>query len=118
MLQSGNAVVESLTENNNVVAMVAAGSKGSDINISQIIACVGQQNVEGQRIPFGFRSRSLPHFAKDDLGSPVRTRVLLYACLKLMRSDLVRSAVARLRGELVPVRAGATGVLLPHDGWP
>ena len=34
----------------------------------QIIACVGQQNVEGKRIPFGFRHRTLPHFIKDDYG--------------------------------------------------
>lgn len=29
---------------------------------------VGQQNVEGKRIPYGFRQRTLPHFAKDDYG--------------------------------------------------
>lgn len=29
-------------------------------------ACVGQQNVEGARIPFGFKYRTLPHFSKDD----------------------------------------------------
>ena len=46
--------------------MVVAGSKGSKINISQVIACVGQQNVEGKRIPFGFNHRTLPHFVKDD----------------------------------------------------
>ncbi|CAB0039622.1 unnamed protein product [Trichogramma brassicae] len=45
-----------------------ARSKGSNINISQVIACVGQQNVEGKRIPFGFRKRTLPHFIKDDYG--------------------------------------------------
>ena len=48
--------------------MVSAGSKGSNINISQIMACVGQQNVEGKRIPFGFNKRTLPHFSKDDFG--------------------------------------------------
>ena len=35
---------------------------------NQVIACVGQQNVEGKRIPFGFRHRTLPHFIKDDYG--------------------------------------------------
>lgn len=48
--------------------MVGAGSKGTNINISQIMGCVGQQNVEGKRIPFGFRHRSLPHFTKYDYG--------------------------------------------------
>jgi DNA-directed RNA polymerase II subunit RPB1 len=48
--------------------MSVAGSKGSILNISQVVACVGQQNVEGKRIPFGFRHRTLPHFVKDDYG--------------------------------------------------
>ena len=52
--------------------MVNAGSKGNDINISQIMACVGQQNVEGKRIPFGFYKRTLPHFCKDDYGPEAR----------------------------------------------
>ena len=37
-----------------------------------MIACVGQQNVEGKRIPFGFSGRTLPHFTKDDLGPESR----------------------------------------------
>jgi DNA-directed RNA polymerase beta' subunit len=53
---SGTSAQESLNEKNAVKAMATAGSKGSFINISQILACVGQQNVEGQRIPYGFRS--------------------------------------------------------------
>lgn len=52
--------------------MVTAGSKGSFINISQMTACVGQQNVEGKRIPFGFIDRTLPHFTKDDYGPESR----------------------------------------------
>ena len=39
---------------------------------AQMIACVGQQNVEGKRIPFGFSGRTLPHFTKDDLGPESR----------------------------------------------
>ena len=52
--------------------MVYAESKGSNLNISQIMACVGQQNVEGKRIPFGFYRRTLPHFIKDDFGPESR----------------------------------------------
>lgn len=36
------------------------------------MACVGQQNVEGKRIPFGFVGRTLPHFSKDDYGPESR----------------------------------------------
>merc|ERR1719253_2132457 len=45
---------------------------GSPLNIAQIIACVGQQNVEGKRIPSGFNARSLPHVRKDDYGPESR----------------------------------------------
>ncbi|GAX18796.1 DNA-directed RNA polymerase II subunit RPB1 [Fistulifera solaris] len=69
---AGKSAQSSLDETNSVKAMVQAGSKGSFINISQIIACVGQQNVEGKRIPYGFKKRSLPHFSKDDIGSESR----------------------------------------------
>lgn len=33
---------------------------------------MGQQNVEGKRIPFGFKHRTLPHFIKDDYGPESR----------------------------------------------
>ncbi|PJF20167.1 DNA-directed RNA polymerase subunit [Paramicrosporidium saccamoebae] len=69
---SGTSAQRSLKEQNNVKQMVVAGSKGSFINISQMTACVGQQNVEGRRIPFGFRYRTLPHFTKDDYGPESR----------------------------------------------
>uniref|UniRef100_T1IWA4 DNA-directed RNA polymerase subunit n=1 Tax=Strigamia maritima TaxID=126957 RepID=T1IWA4_STRMM len=70
--QTGSSAQKSLSESNNFKAMVGSGAKGSKINISQIIACVGQQNVEGKRIPFGFQKRTLPHFIKDDLGPESR----------------------------------------------
>ncbi|KAK9472205.1 DNA-directed RNA polymerase II subunit RPB1 [Dipodascopsis tothii] len=63
---AGKSAETSLTDANNVKQMVVAGSKGSFINISQMSACVGQQIVEGKRIPFGFAYRTLPHFTKDD----------------------------------------------------
>uniref|UniRef100_A0A183BYI4 DNA-directed RNA polymerase subunit n=1 Tax=Globodera pallida TaxID=36090 RepID=A0A183BYI4_GLOPA len=70
--RTGASAQKSLSDANNFKAMVVAGSKGSKINISQVIACVGQQNVEGKRIPFGFRHRTLPHFIKDDYGPESR----------------------------------------------
>ncbi|KAK9461884.1 DNA-directed RNA polymerase II subunit RPB1 [Lipomyces oligophaga] len=63
---AGRSAETSLTDANNVKQMVVAGSKGSFINISQMSACVGQQIVEGKRVPFGFSYRTLPHFTKDD----------------------------------------------------
>ena len=57
---------KSLNKGNRFVIMVEAGSKGSDLNISQMISCLGQQNVDGKRIPYGFEDRTLPHFNKYD----------------------------------------------------
>jgi len=64
--KAGSNAQKSLLNSNNIKRMVISGSKGSFINISQIIACVGQQNVEGKRIPLGFKSRSLPHFRVEN----------------------------------------------------
>ena len=66
--EAGQAAKKHLDPKNNIKAMVNAGSKGKDINLLQIMACVGQQNVEGRRIPFGFKRRALPHFTRDDYG--------------------------------------------------
>ena len=62
----GKLVQDFLSPKNHLKNMVSAGSKGNYTNISQIIALVGQQNVEGKRITFNFKNRTLPHFVKDD----------------------------------------------------
>ncbi|KAH0565802.1 DNA-directed RNA polymerase II subunit rpb1 [Trichoglossum hirsutum] len=64
--EAGKVTEESLKDLNNAIQMARSGSKGSTINISQMTAVVGQQSVEGKRIPFGFKYRTLPHFTKDD----------------------------------------------------
>jgi len=69
---AGKAALSSLKERNAIKGTVSAGSKGSSNNISQIIACVGQQNVQGARIKYGFQQRTMPHFSKDDLGMESR----------------------------------------------
>ena len=64
--QSGKIGRTSLSPNNRFLMIVNSGSKGSLINISQMISCLGQQNVDGKRIPYGFDSRTLPHYSKFD----------------------------------------------------
>ncbi len=64
--ESGKVGLKSLGKDNRFVTMVNAGSKGSDLNISFMISCLGQQNVDGKRIPYGFDHRTLPHFTKYD----------------------------------------------------
>lgn len=69
---SGNCVKSQMNDKNNLYAMVSGGSKGSIINIAQIMSCVGQQNVNGQRISYGYLHRTLPHFKKHDNGPESR----------------------------------------------
>ena len=64
--ESGKIGREKLSKTNGFVTMVNSGSKGSDLNISFMISCLGQQNVDGKRIPYGFEHRTLPHFTKYD----------------------------------------------------
>jgi len=64
--EAGKIGLKNLSEGNRFVEMVKAGSKGSDLNISFMISCLGQQNVDGKRIPYGFEHRTLPHFTKYD----------------------------------------------------
>jgi len=65
-MEAGKIGRKSLSSDNRFVILVNSGSKGSDLNISQMISCLGQQNVDGKRIPYGFENRTLPHFVKFD----------------------------------------------------
>ena len=64
--EAGREALKSLSKDNRFVVMFNAGSKGSEINIQQMTACLGQQTVDGKRIPYGFEHRTLPHYTKYD----------------------------------------------------
>jgi DNA-directed RNA polymerase II subunit RPB1 len=70
--ESGKIGQESLADENRLIAMVRCGSKGNEINVAQMIACVGQQNIDGRRIPYGFTDRTLPHYKKYDDSAEAR----------------------------------------------
>jgi DNA-directed RNA polymerase II subunit RPB1 len=69
---AGRTALKSLNKDNRFVVMFNAGSKGSEINIQQMTSCLGQQNVDGKRIPYGFENRTLPHFTKFDDSAAAR----------------------------------------------
>jgi len=64
----GTMVQKPLTDDNRFYTMVHSGSKGSSINISQIMGVVGQQNLVGERIPNTWTDRTLPHFPRGSNG--------------------------------------------------
>ncbi|ELQ76734.1 RNA polymerase III, large subunit, partial [Trachipleistophora hominis] len=51
-----------LIPDNSALIMAESGSKGSKINITQMVAMVGQQVINGQRVPLSYSGRSLPHY--------------------------------------------------------
>ncbi|KAJ2125786.1 DNA-directed RNA polymerase III subunit C1 (rpo31) [Coemansia sp. RSA 720] len=61
---AGKICMEELGRYNAPLIMATCGSKGSALNVCQMVACVGQQIVSGSRIRDGFTDRTLPHFLK------------------------------------------------------
>jgi DNA-directed RNA polymerase II subunit RPB1 len=61
-------VSETLPRENRLVQMVESGAKGSSLNITQMIALLGQQIIDGKRVQYTLKDRSLPHFTKFDDG--------------------------------------------------
>ena len=69
----GEGVAQQIDENTNrMITMIKSKSKGNTVNVSQMIGCVGQQNVDGKRIPYGFDERTLPHYKRYDDGPESR----------------------------------------------
>ena len=68
--QHGLSTINDLT--NRMMNMIKSQSKGNIINVAQMIACLGQVNVEGKRIPYGFQNRTLPHYTQYDDGPESR----------------------------------------------
>ena len=66
--QINKQVVESLAKDNRIVQMVDSGSKGGEQNITQMVAALGQQLIEGKRVQYTLQDRTLPHFARYDDG--------------------------------------------------
>ncbi|KAH9853367.1 beta and beta-prime subunits of DNA dependent RNA-polymerase [Lenzites betulinus] len=66
----GKICMQELSRHNAPLIMATCGSKGSVINVSQMVACVGQQIISGHRVPDGFQDRSLPHFPKKSRDPP------------------------------------------------
>lgn len=50
----GENCISNLDRYNKPLIMALCGSKGSPVNLSQMIGCVGQQTVGGKRITYGF----------------------------------------------------------------
>ncbi|KAI1436879.1 DNA-directed RNA polymerase II subunit RPB1 [Xylaria sp. CBS 124048] len=110
--KAGTTTEDGLKDGNNAVVMARSGSKGSSINISQMTALVGQQIVEGKRIPFGFKYRTLPHFTKDDYSPEARGFVENSYLRGLTPSEFFFHAMAGREGLIdTAVKTAETGYI-------
>jgi DNA-directed RNA polymerase II subunit RPB1 len=61
-------IIKKMPLTNRINYIVTSGSKGKDMNIQQMMCLLGQQTIDQQRVPLGFRNRSLPHYPRFEDG--------------------------------------------------
>ncbi len=64
--KSGKVADEDFELGNAGIIMTRTGARGSNLNIGQMAASVGQQSVRGKRIMRGYVNRALSHFKEGD----------------------------------------------------
>jgi DNA-directed RNA polymerase subunit A' len=82
----GDIVKEKFPKENPVSHMMASGGGGKILNITQMANCVGQQQLGGRRIDFGYTNRTLSFFRKGDL-SPKSRGFIYSSFIKGLRPD-------------------------------
>lgn len=65
-------ILDDIKSDNNFGIQIKSGARGEGSNMSQMIVCLGQQNVEGARIKKKANNRSLPYFHQNDDSGPGR----------------------------------------------
>jgi len=64
---AGDIVSKHANRDSDTLIMSESGAKGKMINFTQMIACVGQQALRGQRIEEGYKDRTLSVFKPGEL---------------------------------------------------
>lgn len=85
---------------------------GSKINVSQMVACVGQQIISGSRVPNGFQDRSLPHFKKGSIDPPAKGFVRNSFYSGLVATEFLFHAISGREGLVdTAVKTAETGYM-------
>ena len=110
--QAGTYCIDTLSRNNAPLVMAKSGSKGSDINVAQMVAVVGQQIIGGQRVPDGFQDRSLPHFHKNARQPPSKGFVKNSFYSGLLPTEFLFHAISGREGLVdTAVKTAETGYM-------
>ncbi len=62
-----NVVRKKLSNNSSARIAAETGARGSLVSVAQIVGCIGQEKLKGEKITRGYYSRTLPHFDKEKL---------------------------------------------------
>ena len=109
---AGQEAMKQLPWSNAPRIMASCGSKGSPLNISQMISCVGQQAVGGMRIQNGFVDRTLPHFEYNSLTPSAKGFVANSFYTGLTATELFFHAMGGRRGLVdTAVKTAETGYM-------
>ncbi|KAE9394109.1 beta and beta-prime subunits of DNA dependent RNA-polymerase [Gymnopus androsaceus JB14] len=108
----GQICMKELSRQNAPLIMATCGSKGSVINVSQMVACVGQQIIAGHRVPNGFQDRSLPHFPKKSKEPPSKGFVRNSFYSGLVATEFLFHAISGREGLVdTAVKTAETGYM-------
>ncbi|KAL0058555.1 DNA-directed RNA polymerase III subunit C1 (rpo31) [Marasmius tenuissimus] len=108
----GQICMKELSRQNAPLIMATCGSKGSVINVSQMVACVGQQIIAGHRVPNGFQDRSLPHFPKKSKEPPSKGFVRNSFYTGLVATEFLFHAISGREGLVdTAVKTAETGYM-------
>ncbi|KAI5116058.1 hypothetical protein M0805_002844 [Coniferiporia weirii] len=108
----GDTCMKELSRHNAPLIMATCGSKGSAINVCQMVACVGQQIIAGKRVPDGFQDRSLPHFPKKSKEPPSKGFVRNSFYTGLLPTEFLFHAISGREGLVdTAVKTAETGYM-------
>ncbi|EIN10167.1 beta and beta-prime subunits of DNA dependent RNA-polymerase [Punctularia strigosozonata HHB-11173 SS5] len=108
----GEICLKELSRYNAPLIMATCGSKGSVINVAQMVACVGQQIIAGHRVPDGFQDRSLPHFPKKSREPPSKGFVRNSFYSGLLPTEFLFHAISGREGLVdTAVKTAETGYM-------
>ncbi|RYO83487.1 hypothetical protein DL762_006078 [Monosporascus cannonballus] len=109
---AGDYCIATLSVNNAPWVMASSGSKGSNINVAQMVAVVGQQIISGQRVADGFQDRTLPHFHKNTRHAPAKGFVRNSFYTGLLPTEFLFHAISGREGLVdTAVKTAETGYM-------
>ena len=109
---AGEKCFAELSKANPPMIMAICGSKGSKINVSQMVAVVGQQMIDSSRPTDGFQDRTLPHFPRNARQPPAKGFVRNSFYSGLSPSELYFHAMSGREGLVdTAVKTAETGYM-------